>query len=232
MQRFLQAFLLLAAALLPPAVSHAQGTIIYHQPSMPISPLIGLQLDLDGGGRADLRFYDGSYQPPLYSATAASGVGSARLLVTPQGPNDLGSYLVALGSGFEIGGSLSPSLFWAAHDAPNQYGDATVLGTYLPDVGSFVPDGFFYGTTAFMGIHFQVGSDWHYGWVRIRGGVAGPSDDGQTFYLNPPGWILDWAYESRPDTPIFAGAVPEPSAGVLAGLGVIVMLICRWRKPI
>ncbi|MCL4790015.1 MAG: hypothetical protein KJ070_25075 [Verrucomicrobia bacterium] len=223
-------WLVLAFVQAPAGHISAQGTIIYHQPSVPISPLIGRQLDLDGDGQIDLRFYDGSYQPPLYSATAASGVGSAKLLVTPQGPNDLGSYLVALSSGFEIGGSLSPSLLWAAHDAPNQYGDATVLGTYLPNVGSFVPDGFFYGTTAFMGIQFQIGSDWHYGWVRIRGGVAGPSDDGQQFYLNPPGWILDWAYESRADTPVFAGAVPEPSAGILAGLGFVVLLIQRWRK--
>ena len=32
-----------------------------------------------------------------------------------------------------------------------------VLGVWLPDwIGSFIPDGEFYGTTAFMGIQFQI----------------------------------------------------------------------------
>ena len=123
-------------------------------------------------------------------------------------------------------------MLWAANDAPNLYGDATVLGSYLPEEGSFIPDGDFYGTTAFMGIHFQAGSDWYYGWVRIQGGVSGLSDDGQTFFLAPPGWILDWAYETRPDTPIFAGAVPEPSTWVLSAIGALAIAAFRRQgKP-
>ena len=83
-----------------------------------------------------------------------------------------------------------------------------------------------------MGIHLQIGSEWHYGWVLIRGGIAGPSDDGQEFYLNPPGWVMDWAYETRPDTPILAGAVPDPSTWSLAVCGGSVLLFLRNRRKV
>jgi hypothetical protein len=211
----------------------AQGTIAYFQPTAPLYPLLGQQFDLNGDGQMEIRFYDASYWPASYWATDASGLGSARLLVIPNGGVDGGSHLAALSPGSFVGESLSPFLVWAARDAPNAYGDALVLGAYDPEeaVGRLVPVGLFYDTTAFMGIHFQIGSDWHYGWVRIRGRTAGPSDDGQQFYLNPPGSILDWAYETRPDTPIFAGAVPEPSTWALFAMAGIAVLALR-RRPL
>jgi hypothetical protein len=208
----------------------AQGNIVYHRPAAPLSPLIGQSFDLNGDGQPELRFYDASYLPASYWATDASGVGSARLLVIPNAGVDGGGHLASLSSGFLIGDSLSPFLLWAAQDTPNAYGDAVVMGSYIPETpgGGPVPVGLFYGTTAYMGVQFQIASEWHYGWVRIRGGTAGVSDDGQQFYLNPPGWILDWAYEARPNTPIFAGQVPEPSTCALVGLGLFALLI---QKP-
>jgi len=209
----------------------AQGTISYHQPSDPEFPILGSQLDLDGNGQAELHFYDASYFPANYWATDTSGIGSTRLLVIPNTGADGGSHLATLGQGSSIGGSLSAPLLWAAQDASNAHGDALVLGSYDPEVvgGGLVPVGLFYDTTAFMGVHFQIDSEWHYGWVRIRGGVAGPSDDGQQFYLNPPAWIVDWAYETRPDTSILAGVVPEPSVcGLLMiGLGAVLSRCIR-----
>jgi len=186
----------------------AQGTIVYYQPAAPLYPLFGQELDLNGDGQGECRFYSSGWQGFYYN-TSASGVGTAQLLVTPQGPRDSGSYLLGWNPGFLIGGPTSERVFWAAHDAPNGYGGAYVLGVWLPDwIGSFIPDGDFYGTTAFMGIHFQIGSDWHYGWVRIRG-------EGAEAFLWPQGWILDWAYETRPNTPILAGAgIDADRAGV------------------
>jgi len=186
-------WLALACGLVPASLAPGQGTIVYHQPAAPLFGLVGLTLDLNGDGQVDSQFYNASYIPASYYATGASGVGTAQLLVTPNAGVDGGSHLLALGAGFLIGGPTNEFLFWAGQDAPSSYGDATVLGSYIAEdaSGSLVPVGYFYGTTAFMGIHFQAGSEWHYGWIRIRGGVAGPSDDGQQFYLNPPGWILD-----------------------------------------
>lgn len=202
-------WLVSALGLAPADWASAQGTITYFQPSEPLfNPatrgLVGIELDLNGDGQADCRFLDGS-QDNYYFATDASGVGSARLLVAYRGPDDLGSDLVGLIEGVQIGDSLHPTLFWAAADAPRFYGIARVSSISIFDDVPVVeyPGGDFYGQTAFMGIHFPIGSDWHYGWVRIRGGRWGDE-----LTLRPPAWILDWAYETRPGVPILAGAKP------------------------
>jgi len=225
-------WLMLAGWLASASRASAQGTIAYYRPNEPLfnqatRGLVGIELDLNGDGQADCRFFDGS-QDNYYFATDASGVGSARLLVTLQGPYDLGSDLVGLNEGVLISESMHPTLFWAAHDAPNLYGRARVSSISIFDDVPVVPypGGDFYGQTAFMGIHFQIGSGWHYGWVRIRGGRWGDE-----LTLRPPAWILDWAYETRPDTPIFAGAVPEPSTlALLLGGGVLMVWFRRKRN--
>ncbi|MDH7504213.1 MAG: PEP-CTERM sorting domain-containing protein [Verrucomicrobiota bacterium] len=225
-------WLVLVSALAPANLAPAQGTIAYYQPTEPLWGYFGRESDLNGDGRGDFRFFDASYIAGSYWATHVSGIGSTRLLVIPHTwMADGGSSLAPLPAGYSIGGTLIPELLWAAHDAPNAYGSALLVGSYITDAinGGPFPVGYFYGTTAFMGIQFQIGDDWHYGWVRIRGGTAGPSDDG--FFLNPPSWILDWAYETRPDMPIFAGAVPEPSTfALLVGGGVLVAWFRRKRN--
>jgi len=222
-------WLVLALGLAPANWAWGQGTIAYMRPNEPLFNqatlgLRGIELDLNGDGQADCRFYDDSHGG-FYFSTAASGVGSARLLVTYRGPDDLASDLVGLREGVLISESIHPTLFWAAHDAPNLYGKARVSSIFFRDdvPPSEIPGGDFYGQTAFMGIHFQIGSDWHYGWARIQGGRFGDA-----LTLVPPGWILDWAYETRPNTPILAGAVPEPSTwALLVGGGVLMVWFRR-----
>lgn len=230
----LHVWLVLACGLAPASIALAQGTIAYFQPSEPLWGYLGREVDLNGDGRGDFRFFDASYIAGSYWATHVSGIGSTRLLVIPQTwMADGGSSLAPLPAGYSIGGTLIPELLWAAHDAPSAYGSALLVGSYITDAinGGPFPVGYFYGTTAFMGIQFQIGNDWHYGWVRIRGGTAGPSDDGQQFYLNPPAWVLDWAYETRPGVPILAGAVPEPSTwALLLGGGVVMVWLRRKRN--
>ncbi len=224
---FARVWLVLAFGLAPACFGFAQGTIVYMQPNEPLYTVPSRELDLNGDGQVDCRFFVNT-EVNFYLSTEASGVGSARLLVTYRGPDDLGSDLLGLTAGYQIGGSLHPSWFWASSDAPNLYGQARVLSLYFPDTvpAIFVPGGDFYGQTAFMGIHFQIGSDWHYGWVRIRGGRYGDE-----LIRIAPSWILDWAYETRPDTPIFAGAVPEPSTfALLVGGGVLMVWFRRKRN--
>jgi hypothetical protein len=64
-------------------------------------------------------------------------------------------------------------------------------------------------------------------------------DDGLNYYgwiqLSNPlniiaGQAVDWAYESAPNTPIIAGAVPEPSTLAFLSLGGLLILASR-RRP-
>lgn len=223
-------WLALAGWLVSANRASTQGTIAYFRPDEPLfnqgtRGLVGIELDLNGDDQADCRFYDDSHGG-FYFSTSASGVDAARLLVTYRGPDDMASDLVGLTEGYLIGTSVPPSWFWAAADAPNGYGNARVSSIFLPDTVPTIeiPGGDFYGQTAFMAIHFQIGTDWHYGWVRIRGGRWGDE-----LTLRPPAWILDWAYETRPDTPIFAGAVPEPSTVAMV-VGGGLLIVCFKRK--
>ena len=74
----------------------------------------------------------------------------------------------------------------------NQFGKYVFLGV---GEGIAVPPGNFLGKTGFIGVQFKKGNDTHYGWIHFEG-------------PNPPtyGKIIDWGYESEPDTPILAGA--------------------------
>jgi hypothetical protein len=56
--------------------------------------------------------------------------------------------------------------------------------------------------SAFLGLEFQQGGQTYYGWARVGVPYVG---------LNAV-WLYDYAYETLPNTPIFAGegAVPEP----------------------
>ncbi len=54
--------------------------------------------------------------------------------------------------------------------------------------------GDFFGTQKFVGVRFYIGTDQHYGWIRVRLGD----------YIDPV-TVIDWAYESTPETGILAG---------------------------
>lgn len=42
--------------------------------------------------------------------------------------------------------------------------------------------------------------------------------------------IIDWAYESTPDTAISAGAVPEPGTALLGAVSSVMVALRRRRK--
>jgi hypothetical protein len=78
--------------------------------------------------------------------------------------------------------------------------------------------GDYVGTTRFAGVEFEIGGQTHYGWLQVRAAE-----------LRTDVWIEEWAYESEPGVPIRAGAIPEPSGGVLVVIGGV-LLMCRRRK--
>jgi hypothetical protein len=65
----------------------------------------------------------------------------------------------------------------------------------------------------YLPIAFEKSDGLHYGWVRFEtNGLFG---------------FEDWAYETAPNTPIAAGAVPEPSTWTLLAAGAATLLLRR-----
>jgi hypothetical protein len=95
----------------------------------------------------------------------------------------------------------------------NAFGSTNHAGL-IGDPGKFVE-----GTSGFMGFQFQdvVGGDTYYGWLRF-------TMDGSSF-----GTLQDWAFENTAGTGITVGAVPEPSAAMLALAGCGMALRRRRR---
>ncbi len=65
-----------------------------------------------------------------------------------------------------------------------------------------------------LGVRLQREQDVHFGWIRID--LSGNDD-----HLHYHAKVIDFAYESTPNTPIVAGAVPEPASWALAAAGLI-----------
>lgn len=110
-----------------------------------------------------------------------------------------------LASGTVISSSLSPVLVWFDRTYPG--GASTIVA--CANIGCL---GYFQGSTdAYAGVRLESGGNYYYGWLHI-----------QNFGLNF-GKISEWAYESNPNTSIFAGAVPEPSTWALFAVGSLVI---------
>jgi len=96
----------------------------------------------------------------------------------------------------KIQGQAQP--FASCLTTSQQIGPGNQFGKYYYLLGirdSSDAYGNFLGKTGFIGVQFKKGNDTHYGWIHFEG-------------PNPPtyGKIIDWGYESEPDTPILAGA--------------------------
>ena len=86
---------------------------------------------------------------------------------------------------------------------------------------------------AYLGVEFLIGGDLHYGWVGLTactpdvytGCQAGPKDPGVVTIQ-----ITGFAYQSAANTPIQAGAVPEPSQLPLLALGAAGVAALRARR--
>lgn len=219
-----QMMLAMAVGLFGPAVSPllAQGTIYTSlpQPLVVFSDLnsVYFPVDIDGDSQDDFTF--GASPPGVALRTERAN----RLIYRPDPPPNLGGPVARLLDGFVVGSSLDPQLAWRSSDllggyvSPGEIAFATIV--FCVDSGclSDWPGG--PATRSFIGIEFELSDGIHYGYfdVMVRGDIPGAA-------------IHGWAYNSVPGQPITAFPVPEPSAGVMAGLGVVVMLIRRWRNP-
>lgn len=103
-----------------------------------------------------------------------------------------GGFVVPLAVGQDIG-SDAQGHFWMP--GPTEW--------LLMGCADFGCTGFFVGVeSAYVGLRFQQDGKTYYGWVRVGAPFSGPAGG------LSGGWLYDFAYETRPDTPIKAGARP------------------------
>jgi len=114
-----------------------------------------------------------------------------------------------------IGGDLNSTTYtWLGQDS--LFGSVTLASALASDtIGSpILFTGPFAGvTSAYIGLEFYIDGQAYYGWVDVG---APASING--------GWVYNYAYETTPNTPIFAGEVPEPAAWGLVAAGALVFL--------
>lgn len=210
-------------ALLLTVEAKAQGTIVYvHLP--PTEPEVfpydanGLRL-LGGSPMSYNLVFNGQLAFTLRSGNQFDILPSSLsgVLALHPGPSDLGGFVIPLQYGQQIGpDALGYEWVNDTQIAP----DAASGFMACRDIGCI---GYFTGLeSAYAGLQFQQGGETYYGWVRVGAPVVGING----------GWIYDYAYETRPNMPILAGAgVPEPSTLWLLAAGAAALLF-RKRTSI
>jgi len=190
--------------------ARAQGTVVFVVPQQPIfyAPLEGsTDIDLKGDGTIDYTLISHSGETDLRP------YGQNSLLVVPELPPDYGSFVAALSQGDAVNStpsSVNPVFAW--HDSSSDPFNPVIAA--FSTAGSL---GYFFDGIHYVGLRFEYGGSLHYGWMEID--CFSPSV--------PSGQVLAWAYETRPDTPIEVGEVPEPSTGALFALAGIVVVLRR-----
>jgi hypothetical protein len=183
----------------------ASGAIVYFNgPALPISSdwTDVAMLDLDQDGQADFSFFGGptlttasfpdSMTTPFYGACLNSNA------VLCQGVS-----AVLLSAGQWIGDTTPSNAVWTV------VSNGVLLASFYQESGGviFTSQGFVTNAPSqswggplaaagggYLAVHFQAADGWHYGWIHA--------------VLEDAPTIVDWAYESQPETPIAAGAVP------------------------
>jgi hypothetical protein len=196
---------MLVAVLAVASTALGQGTIAYVRPETPISfgPLPGFDyrsVDLNGDGIKDFVIDTSSL-----IAVLVVGQDSNRLLGSVNW--DGGVFVLPLIAGRSIPPLTPAESVWS------QRGTISACAWPFGCVGPWL------GQTAYVGFEFRVGESLHYGWMQI-----------EHFESSNAGRVLDWAYETRPGVPIFAGAVPEPSTfALLIGGGLLLVWFKRKK---
>ena len=186
-----------------PAPVFSQDSIVYvNGPSFPFQ--YGVEpadsaLDLNSDGTPDFSFQLGYFIGPACLGCGASApyfVWGFETNSTQFRRFDNGS---VLSFGALIGDPPPTNAIW---NSPDQ---AVTIATLFIGGASSPGQTGLYGPLAnagvgYVGVRFHAADGLHYGWVRVQG----------TLHTLPVS-VVDWAYESRPNTPILAGEIGSQS---------------------
>lgn len=166
-------------------------------------------IDLNGDGVVDFavgNFFDSSPGDVLDSVQAITEAGNAVAV----GPN-VGS-AQGLGAGAEIGPALSfaraPIVIDMAFITRSSEGVGESGGQFLNKKNKF------------LGLKFVLNGETYYGWARVD-----TKSSGNTITAE----VIDYAYQTTPNTPIYAGQGIKKTAGTLGALAVGSSAISSWR---
>jgi hypothetical protein len=197
----------------------AQG-IIYGSPQQPTYYSAGVvdsetDIDINNDGVPDFAIISTSG----FSAEIAP-LGSNSIVAIPEPSPDLGYFAAALSNGTTVDSSLTPVLNAEWYNRTTDEFGSVVIGSQAGIDNQLVVLGYFAGLpSAYVGFDLVDDGLNYYGWIQLS---------------NPlniiAGQAVDWAYESAPNTPIIAGAVPEPSTLAFLSLGGLLILASR-RRP-
>lgn len=224
--------LLLASALVLVAAltAFSQGTIVYTRMPLNIVPpefpwdaegyraiadgnpnnAQSVVLDINGDGENDYHFICGMD----FGVSSLGDNKVAGYFITPWDQ----PWARALPANALIGPNISPVAWIGNQDSPR----SLALSSWR-DIGdpSFMGIGEFAGVaSAYLGLQLQIEGRTHYAWLRLGAPLAPLGG----------GWFYDYAYETRPDTPILAGAIPEPSTVALLIGGGVLMVWFRQKR--
>ena len=133
------------------------------------------------------------------------------MLVTKAGPSTIGQSPVAVTMGAVVGAATAPRVWWELADRVNQF-DYGPRVFNAASAFSAVPP----GEEWFLAVDLNFDGASHYGWISYQLQAIGAF-----------GIVRGWAYETEPNTPIFAGIIPEPS---VLGLGLAASICGCWQR--
>jgi len=163
-----------------------------------------LTVDLDQDGTDDLIVGYSSDPTRNFYVTLTSGGQNQAFELPPPNLDTLG---VGLLSGETIGPTpVFESYVWSEPGVDSsQFRYSSHFGTINEPLSGFD----ILALEHYIPIRLPKEDGWHYAWLRVN------MLPGQTNII-----VDSWAYETSPDTPIVAGAIPEASTYLLLGIGI------------
>ncbi|HEY1170306.1 MAG TPA: hypothetical protein VGH19_02945 [Verrucomicrobiae bacterium] len=180
----------------------AQSTIRYTAgpaTSFAMQPGFSTPIDFDRDGEADVSFSGGGFLCTADVPTSSCSISYTGIPLSTNSLLCVGDQFAVLSAGALIGDSTGDTA-WRG------YASASLARYHMNLIQntntwhgplSITKEGY-------LGVQFHSSSGRHYGWVRVR--LPLPAQSPAEIELSPV--ILDWAYETQPDTAIKAGAMP------------------------